>query len=110
MCHANTIEPGRNLLTYLHTPAAACIALAKEEKEASPERERAADSPFGAAEPKFLCPDCVRTKRPRLDRILALLVTACDQPRLVTDTLPNWFWVVYDNVPESILLILVLPV
>ncbi|XP_060807535.1 lysine-specific demethylase 5 [Amyelois transitella] len=45
-------------------------ANAEEERDSSPERT---DLPF-SAEPKFLCPDCVRTKRPRLDRILALLV------------------------------------
>ncbi|XP_059047112.1 lysine-specific demethylase 5 [Achroia grisella] len=56
---------------------ASCIAAAKDEREESPERDRdrneRVDVPF-PAEPKFLCPDCVRTKRPRLDRILALLV------------------------------------
>ncbi|XP_053618891.1 lysine-specific demethylase 5 isoform X2 [Plodia interpunctella] len=49
-----------------------CVTAANagEERESSPERT---ELPF-SAEPKFLCPDCVRTKRPRLDRILALLV------------------------------------
>ncbi|KAJ0171214.1 hypothetical protein K1T71_013413 [Dendrolimus kikuchii] len=50
---------------------ASCITAAKEEREESPDR---VDMPFPNAEPKFLCPDCMRTKRPRLDRILALLV------------------------------------
>ncbi|XP_026730670.1 lysine-specific demethylase lid [Trichoplusia ni] len=50
---------------------ASCIAAAKEEREESPER---VEVPFPTPEPKFLCPDCMRTKRPRLDRILALLV------------------------------------
>lgn len=50
---------------------ASCIAANKEEREESPER---AESSFPTTEPKFLCSDCVRTKRPRLDRILALLV------------------------------------
>ncbi|KAL0859382.1 hypothetical protein ABMA27_010573 [Loxostege sticticalis] len=50
---------------------AACIAASKEEREESPDR---VELPFPSPEPKFLCPDCTRTKRPRLDRILALLV------------------------------------
>ncbi|KAJ8707550.1 hypothetical protein PYW08_010802 [Mythimna loreyi] len=50
---------------------ATCIAASKEERPESPER---VDVPFPNTEPKFLCPDCMRTKRPRLDRILALLV------------------------------------
>ncbi|XP_063389796.1 lysine-specific demethylase 5-like [Cydia fagiglandana] len=49
---------------------AACITAAKEERAESEER----DLPFPTPEPKFLCPDCTRTRRPRLDRILALLV------------------------------------
>ncbi|XP_049881444.1 lysine-specific demethylase lid-like isoform X2 [Pectinophora gossypiella] len=48
-----------------------CIAASKEEREESPDR---VELPFPVPEPKFLCPDCTRTKRPRLDRILALLV------------------------------------
>ncbi|CAB3255151.1 unnamed protein product [Arctia plantaginis] len=50
---------------------ASCITSAKEERDESPER---VFMPFPNTEPKFLCPDCMRTKRPRLDRILALLV------------------------------------
>ncbi|KAI5645924.1 PLU-1-like protein domain-containing protein [Phthorimaea operculella] len=50
---------------------ASCIAAAKEDREESPER---VETPFPTPDPKFLCPDCTRTKRPRLDRILALLV------------------------------------
>ncbi|XP_028172031.1 lysine-specific demethylase lid isoform X3 [Ostrinia furnacalis] len=50
---------------------AACIAANKEERAESPDR---VELPFPRPEPKFLCPDCTRTKRPRLDRILALLV------------------------------------
>ncbi|CAD0206331.1 unnamed protein product [Chrysodeixis includens] len=50
---------------------ASCIAADKEEREESPDR---VEVPFPTPEPKFLCPDCMRTKRPRLDRILALLV------------------------------------
>ena len=53
---------------------AACVAANRSERPESPERERT-ELPFPAPEPKFLCPDCVRTKRPRLDRILALLVS-----------------------------------
>ncbi|KAL4712565.1 hypothetical protein ACJJTC_007581 [Scirpophaga incertulas] len=51
---------------------ATCVASANEARE---------DSPMGSESghpsvppPKFLCPDCMRTKRPRLDKILALLV------------------------------------
>ncbi|XP_068624801.1 lysine-specific demethylase 5 [Battus philenor] len=52
---------------------ASCVASAKEEREESP--ERAPEPPAHASgEQKFLCPDCMRTKRPRLHRILALLV------------------------------------
>nr|XP_049705710.1 lysine-specific demethylase lid isoform X1 [Helicoverpa armigera] len=50
---------------------ASCIAASKEDREESPER---IEVPFPNTEPKFLCSDCMRTKRPRLDRILALLV------------------------------------
>ncbi|RVE52903.1 hypothetical protein evm_002380 [Chilo suppressalis] len=50
---------------------ASCIASSKEERSESPSR---IEMPFASPEPKFLCPDCTRTKRPRLDRILALLV------------------------------------
>ncbi|XP_075987464.1 lysine demethylase 5 isoform X2 [Anticarsia gemmatalis] len=50
---------------------ASCIASAKEERDESPERVYV---PFPNTEAKFLCPDCMRSKRPRLDRILALLV------------------------------------
>uniref|UniRef100_A0A2A4JRQ2 [histone H3]-trimethyl-L-lysine(4) demethylase n=1 Tax=Heliothis virescens TaxID=7102 RepID=A0A2A4JRQ2_HELVI len=50
---------------------ASCIAASKEDREESPER---VEVPFPNTEPKFLCSDCMRTKRPRLDRILALLV------------------------------------
>ncbi|XP_047540881.1 lysine-specific demethylase lid [Vanessa atalanta] len=53
---------------------ASCVASARddtEEREESPER---IELPFPCTETKFLCPDCTRTKRPRLHRILALLV------------------------------------
>ncbi|GBP65085.1 hypothetical protein EVAR_46879_1, partial [Eumeta japonica] len=59
---------------------ASCINNAKESRESTPERaDRDADSPppslpFPTPDPKFLCSDCSRTKRPRLERILALLV------------------------------------
>ncbi|CAG9570286.1 unnamed protein product [Danaus chrysippus] len=53
---------------------AACVLSSRsEESESSPEPE-AEPQPSPAPEPKFLCPDCARTKRPRLHRILALLV------------------------------------
>ncbi|CAH4036696.1 unnamed protein product [Pieris brassicae] len=44
-----------------------------EDREESPEQ---IELPFPTPEvsPKFLCPECTRTKRPRLHRILALLV------------------------------------
>ncbi|XP_045539798.1 lysine-specific demethylase lid [Papilio machaon] len=48
---------------------ASCVSSALEERDSSPER---GEPP--PAEQKFLCPDCTRTKRPRLHRILALLV------------------------------------
>uniref|UniRef100_A0A8R2CA09 [histone H3]-trimethyl-L-lysine(4) demethylase n=1 Tax=Bombyx mori TaxID=7091 RepID=A0A8R2CA09_BOMMO len=51
---------------------ASCISSMKDEREESPDRGEGA--PFSGAESKFLCPDCMRTKRPRLDRILGLLV------------------------------------
>ncbi|XP_030021765.1 lysine-specific demethylase 5B isoform X2 [Manduca sexta] len=51
---------------------ASCIAASREEREESPDRMETSSSM--AIEPKFLCPDCVRTQRPKLDRILALLV------------------------------------
>ncbi|CAG4990017.1 unnamed protein product [Parnassius apollo] len=50
---------------------ASCVASAKEEREDSPDR---VELPYPTTEQKFLCPDCMRTKRPRLHRILALLV------------------------------------
>ncbi|XP_041984302.1 lysine-specific demethylase lid isoform X2 [Aricia agestis] len=49
---------------------ASCVAGAKEEPDGGDSPERTDPPP----EPKFICPDCTRTKRPRLHRILALLV------------------------------------
>ena len=65
----------------LYFPTASCIAAAREEREESPER---VDVPFPNTEPKFLCHDCMRTKRPRLDRLLALLVSSLSYPQLIS--------------------------
>ncbi|XP_069362582.1 lysine-specific demethylase 5 isoform X2 [Maniola hyperantus] len=53
---------------------ASCVASAREELEDRSESPERIELPFPCTESKFLCPDCTRTKRPRLHRILSLLV------------------------------------
>ncbi|CAH0731719.1 unnamed protein product, partial [Brenthis ino] len=53
---------------------ASCVASAREDTEDREESPDRIELPFPCTETKFLCPDCTRTKRPRLHRILALLV------------------------------------
>ncbi|CAH2238737.1 jg27662 [Pararge aegeria aegeria] len=54
---------------------ASCVASAREELEDRSESPERIELPFPCTESKFLCPDCTRTKRPRLHRILALLLS-----------------------------------
>ncbi|XP_072946087.1 lysine-specific demethylase 5 [Epargyreus clarus] len=56
---------------WFHSSCVSGLRESGSERGSSPEP---AELPFPAAEPKFLCPDCTRTRRPRLHRILALLV------------------------------------
>ncbi|XP_050678384.1 lysine-specific demethylase lid [Leptidea sinapis] len=53
---------------------AACITAAHDEEDERAESPERVELPFPCDESKFLCSDCTRTKRPRLHRILALLV------------------------------------
>ncbi|XP_045487990.1 lysine-specific demethylase lid [Pieris rapae] len=53
---------------------ASCISAVRDETEDREESPEPIELPFPSPEAKFLCPDCTRTKRPRLHRILALLV------------------------------------
>ncbi|XP_038219317.1 lysine-specific demethylase lid isoform X1 [Zerene cesonia] len=53
---------------------ASCISGARDERSERDESPERVELPFPCADAKFLCADCARTKRPRLHRILALLV------------------------------------
>lgn len=54
---------------------ASCVSTAREQEESRAESPERVELPFPCTDVKFLCPDCTRTKRPRLHRILALLVS-----------------------------------